>query len=715
MRKIDGILTLAALTIVGLCHNDVAQAAPVDSVLAGENAALGIEKTPAAAIDDLAFLRRASVDIVGRIPTTGEIDEFLAWPKDERRSNLVEKLTTSDRFADRWTIFFGDMLRIRSGATGGSALLAYVHNALNNDMPYNELAHKLIVTNGKANFTPEVGFVLGDNADPFALASVTSQVFMGIRIGCAQCHDHPFDVWTREDFYGLAAFFGKTRRQQSNFTNAVYTTEADDSVVMWPPLDDLQAEDRSQMKPRFPFETIASTASPDFIKRFDAVVQAKLKANIKVDDGPNIDDLLAKSDDKVKKTTGNSALDELGVESQAKNDIRSIDVKAALYKHSAWRNQLADSVTSPRNRYFARNIVNRLWKELIGRGFVEPVDDFRADNLPTHQKTLDFLSEEFVASGFDFRSLVKTIALSDVYQRGHAPNGIDAIDREVIESSFLALPMRRMLSEALYDSIVTAGHLFEVKHTAGRNQKTISVAVRIPIRPEGEEEEVTPVVGGEENLAEIVSNDKPEMKKPEMIAAGYQLEQAIELNFDELLAKKEDDLKLDAMQIKSAEELEAERMMAMERETGPGMRYRTEYVDRIIDDNPRFTSSMRMAAPAPVGHFIRVFGQTSREELGELRQQEPSMRQALMMLNGSLTDHASRVGDLEPMFALVTGEKQDLEKAIKFAYREILTRDVTTEELDTAKEVVGAASDLEAGIADLRWVLLNCNEFRFLP
>ena len=63
---------------------------------------------------------------------------------------------------------------------------------------------------GKAGKIPEAGFVLGDNADPMALTAATAQVFMGVRIACAQCHDHPFDVWTREQFYGLAAYFGKT-------------------------------------------------------------------------------------------------------------------------------------------------------------------------------------------------------------------------------------------------------------------------------------------------------------------------------------------------------------------------------------------------------------------------------------------------------------------------------------------------------------------------
>ena len=127
-------------------------------------------------------------------------------PAGQRRAKLIERLIASDRFADRWTAFFADMLRLRSNATGGSSLIAYVHQAINADMPYDELCRNLISANGKANFTPEVGFVLADDADPLQLAAVTSQVFMGVRMSCAQCHDHPFDVWTRKDFYELACF-----------------------------------------------------------------------------------------------------------------------------------------------------------------------------------------------------------------------------------------------------------------------------------------------------------------------------------------------------------------------------------------------------------------------------------------------------------------------------------------------------------------------------
>jgi hypothetical protein len=121
---------------------------------------------------------------------------------------------------------------LRANAPGGAQLTAYVHKAIDEGMSYDVLTRNLIRTNGRANTTPEVGFVLGDDANPLAMAAVTSQVFLGVRIGCAECHDHPFDSWTRETFYGLAAFYGKTRRIENMFTNSVYTTEAEETAVL---------------------------------------------------------------------------------------------------------------------------------------------------------------------------------------------------------------------------------------------------------------------------------------------------------------------------------------------------------------------------------------------------------------------------------------------------------------------------------------------------
>lgn len=690
-------------------------ASEVDRILNEENQAAKVTLKPMPIVDDLTFLRRVYIDLIGRIPSGKEIAEYQSWPADERREKLVDKLIQHERFVDRWTTFFADMLRLRSNATGGAALLAYVHKAIEEDMPYDELCRRLISANGKANATPEVGFILGDDADPLQMAAVTSQVFMGVRMSCAQCHDHPFDVWTRKDFYGLAAYYGKTQRVESRLTRVVYTTEGSRSSILWPPEDFAEADERTPMKPVFPIDLIDSEQTPEFIARLIRRRAEEEKARLakaRATAESTVDDLLDLTAAKANKETSGSLPSELDVASEAKNDIRKIDVKADLYRQSQLRTELATLVTSPRNRFFARSIVNRLWKELIGRGFVEPVDDFRSDNLSSHPRTMDFVAEEFVAGGYNFRQLVRMIVRSDAYARANAPADADFGTRQELETAFLATPMRRMYAEAMYDSIVTAGHLFEVKHPAGVNEKVVYQTVRVPVKVEQE--------GGEDTeasseLAPIASKTQVAMSAPmeRMAGGGYALEQAIELDFDKLLTAKDDDVKVDAMKVMSAEELEAMRMLQENRKPKPGMKYVTKQIERVYDDNPSFNSSYRMASPAPAGHFLRVFGQPGRQELGDLRTDDPSMRQALMMLNGRMTHEASRVGALEPIYLQLTGPKADLDQAIKTAYLEIMTRVPSAEEIAEAKEIVGD-KPLD-GMADLRWVLLNCNEFRFIP
>jgi hypothetical protein len=166
------------------------------------------------------------------------------------------------------------------------------------------------------------------------------------------------------------------------------------------------------------------------------------------------------------------------------------------------------------------------------------------------------------------------------------------------------------------------------------------------------------------------------------------------------------------MRAMSDEQIEAERMMAMQREAAAAdsMKYETKTIVETIDDNPRFDSAMRMATPAPPAHFLRVFGQPERAGLGEFRDSSPSLRQQLMMLNGRMTHEASRVGPLEPIHRIL---QKDRSKAIDWAYQEILTRLPTTAEKSEA--MVLLEKDPAEGMADLRWALLNSHEFRFIP
>ena len=133
-------------------------------------------------------------------------------------------------------------------------------------------------------------------------------------------------------------------------------------------------------------------------------------------------------------------------------------------------------------------MVNRVWRNWIGRGFVNPVDDFRDDNKPSHPKALNFLADEFVASGYDFRFLVKAVLQSEAYPRGHLPGNVPTIDRLAAEKAVRATPVRRMNSETLFDSIVQAGHLFTPKHRPGENRPRSrptrkSVAEEDPTKP----------------------------------------------------------------------------------------------------------------------------------------------------------------------------------------------------------------------------------------
>ena len=663
-------------------------ASMLDDILRREN--LGHKAITTPVINDDAFLRRATIDLIGRIPTHREIELYQSW-KGDRREKLVDHLLDHERFADRWTVFMADMLRIRSDVTGGNSLLAYVNASISQGKPYDEFVRALISASGKPNSNPAVGYILGDNAMPMELAAATSQVFLGVRIGCAMCHDHPFDDWDQKDFYELAAFFGKTKKVQNRGRGMVYTTEGTEMSVLWPPEDKAEPEDRKPVLPQFPFTLTEFDHTPTYLQRFEAKRKSRQQASSADESAASIDELL----DAVEPTPGRKADPVLA---EARQESKNLNVLNELYRASELRNQLADLVTNPRNGFFARSFVNRIWAELIGHGFVEPLDNFSDYNELRHASSLDFLAQEFTANAYDIRSLIKTITLSDAYRR--SPLGADTAitQRNYSEIHFTAAPARRMLGEVLYDSVVVAGHLEDFKWPQGANLRKVEKQIRVAT---GEMAEGTPA-----------SKEAMAAKPVAMRNDGYDLESSLTLDFKSLL-KKEAQGEIESMRMKSDEQLQAKKMAAAASEQNKKtMVFKTETVIETVDDNPRFSSAMRMATPAPPAHFLRVFGQPTRTGLGEFRDDSASLRQQLMMLNGRLTHEASRVGPKEPLHRLL---QHDPDRAIDMAYQEILTRLPSADEKSEAREILSSSPKPEDGMADLRWALLNSHEFRFLP
>ncbi len=711
--------TLLVVLLTSVLLAQATAADPVGKVLDAENKAKGVTRVALPVIDDLSYLRRVTLDLVGRIPTVEEISRFETLPAASRREKTVERLLADQRLADRWTIFFADMLRLRSNAEGGGAAIAFIHRALRERMAWDEMARRMISASGKAGATPELGFILGDNADPMALAGAAAQVFMGVRVACAQCHDHPFDVWTRKDFYGLAAFFGKTRRVQSQFTNTVYTTEVAQTTVLWPPEGVGEGSERKPVVPLFPFELDKGdrpsrpVARLQALRKRQAVLAATAAGRKQTNSDARLEALLAAAGDKANKRSTGKKKATLDVAGEAKRDARNLKISQARYRASKLRAELARRVTDPRNRLFAQSFVNRVWGELMGRGIVEPVDNFAESNPASHPVTLDFLADEFIASGYDTRTVLRLIVSSQPYRRQHATTVTNPVRIE-LESAFLATPMRRMLSEVLFDSIVVAGHLFDVKHEKGKNLKVVWQRTRIPKQPaEGE----GPLVQPRSLAAAVDGKSARVMKKlaKPRVSSPYDVESAIELDFDALLLESKEEVRIDRMKVMSKEEIEAMRMEQEAASRRPDVKFFDRFIRTTFDDNPRFTSSMRMASPAAPEHFLRIFGQPSRVTLDEKRNFTPSMRQALMLLNGRLTHEASRVGELEPVYPFLAGKTLNIPAAVRLAYREILTRLPTAEELAEATELINSSETRLSGMADLRWAMLNSNEFRFLP
>jgi hypothetical protein len=314
----------------------------IDEQLAAEWNKLGI--APASDATDAEFVRRAYLDIVGTLPTPDEVRSFLSAGDPHKREQLVDSLLARPEYADFWGLQWSDRLKIHRRALGEKGLASFngwLKQALRDNRPFDEVVRELLVSQGNLYTSGPVAFYFVDQT-PETLAETTAQVFLGVRLQCAKCHHHPFEVWSQDDYYGLAACFARVQRKDTKEGGRYGGAQA---------------------------VTLAATGS---------VANPATGA-------PAVPSLLG------------TPLTELPATS---------DERAAL---AAW-------LTDPANPYFARNIVNRYWGDLIGRGLVEPVDDFRGTNPASHPQLLDQLTADFTGHRYDVKRLIRLICTSHAYQ-----------------------------------------------------------------------------------------------------------------------------------------------------------------------------------------------------------------------------------------------------------------------------------------------------------
>ncbi|MFI5456910.1 MAG: DUF1549 and DUF1553 domain-containing protein [Isosphaerales bacterium] len=366
-----------------------ALAGQIDRLLAAGWAEAKVQPAPPA--DQAEYLRRVYLDLVGKVPTAALALDFLDDPSPDKRTRLVETLLDSPAYLTHATEAYRMLLLPEAdtdlqlrGLT--PTFEAWLRKKVADEAGYDQIVKEVLTVrlgslgrragiahDPRAEPSPLAYYVAKD-AKPENLAAGTARTFLGIRLECAQCHNHPFDHWKREQFWGLAAFFAGVSKQGKADAPGPIREVADRHELAIP-------ETRQIVKAAF------------------------------------------------------------------------LDAKIPQWgRKTAGREVLADWVTAPDNPYFARAAVNRVWARFFGTGIIDPVDDLRPDNPPSHPELLDLLARQFRSHGYDQKFLIRTITATKAYALTSAVGRSETAPA----SLFAAMPVRTLSPGQLFETLAQA-------------------------------------------------------------------------------------------------------------------------------------------------------------------------------------------------------------------------------------------------------------------
>lgn len=380
-------------------------------------------QTPTRDTDDYTFMRRAYLKIIGRIPGKSEIDEF----KNEMRGNklkLINKLLDSEGYISHQLNYYSDILRIQNklndtDINSGFRYREWVRNEIRNNTPFDVFVQKLIAVQG-AYYEPgneAIGFYLRDRGMPLDNLANTVQVFLGTRLECAMCHNHPFDKWTQKQFYEMAAFTDGVSRVQYK-ENSKVVNEFNRLVRQ-----DASPENNTLQQYRNYIRDILGYGLDDELG----------KGTIKLTDSFMEDD--AKPGD----TLHAKAIFAPPLKIEQGTDLPKS------------RKQFAEWITSEANPRFTTVIVNRLWKRAFGIGLIEPVDDMNDNTQSSNPKLLAYLEKIMASVDYDVKEFMRVLYSMDLFTRDSVKD--DYASPETFY--FAGPPLQRMTGEQIWDSLVT--------------------------------------------------------------------------------------------------------------------------------------------------------------------------------------------------------------------------------------------------------------------
>lgn len=431
-----GLMLVAGLMPSGEFAATRASAAPpapislherIDQLILAECEARSI--TPAPRADDAEFLRRIYLDLTGSIPTVGEAKAFLDDPSPIKRQQLIDRLLNSPEYARQMQRVFDVALMERRPASRipQAEWEDYLRRSFAANKPWNELVREILAADGSdPALRPAARFLLDRDSEANLLTRDVGRLFLGRDMQCAQCHDHPLiDDYLQADYYGLYAFLNR-------------------SFVFQP-------KDKKELV------VLAEKAEGDvaFKSAFNAAAGEQHAR-------PHL--------------PGDKEIEEPPFEKGKEYAVAPADGVRPVPKFSR-RARLAEILPRAETKAFNRNIVNRLWALMMGRGLVHPLDMDHSGNPPSHPQLLDELAEQFVEMNYDIKAMLRELALTETYQRAsELPEGVAPFPAD----SFAVAPLKPLSAEQLALTVMQAAGVTDVQRTAlgaGLNEQALHARI----------------------------------------------------------------------------------------------------------------------------------------------------------------------------------------------------------------------------------------------
>lgn len=604
--------------------------------------------------DDAVFLRRAYLEIAGRIPNLEEARSFLQSSAPRKRRDLVDRLLDSEGYVNREFHYWADLLRAQSRLRNapGQPYLNWIKNALRENKPYDQMVRELIQAEGYVWENGAAGYYLRDAGMPLDHMANTFQIFLGTQLVCAQCHDHPCDEFTQLDYYRQAAYvFGvKTTDREMLKEYRKINRRLSDGEDIDP---EVQRRARQMIRPlRYRVnETNAELKLPDDYQYDDAKPKTVVKPGVLFG-----------------------------------NEIE-------LERGESQRNGYAAWLVSAENPRFATVIANRLWKRAMGVGLIEPVDDLADGYSASHPKLMAYLTEMMIHLNFNLRDYLRVLYNTQTWQR-------NASAEEWKKGGPYSYPgplLKRMSAEQLWDSVIglIVRDVDERRGRQNQSQRYYNQADQLV------------GMSAEEILALAAKQTRANRLRNEQLQKRKALQKQINV------AKQNQDA--ETLRRLQREQASLNKKTTLAGKNAASQRRRQGGSRRPESDDPRWKGipaelvrASELPSPAPARHFLRQFGQSDRETI-ENANDEANVPQILTLLNGPIHFHLWKANSL---FRATVESMRGADELLDAIYLTILTRLPSPEERELL--LPEFKKNPRTAAKDLAWVLLNTRQFVFI-